>query len=138
VVAPRPLVQVALEPLVRDGVMRATDARLEQAEEAVDGLGMHVPVHVDAGLVLDPPMDAALLAEPLIRLVFVGEDYRTGEHVFMRQRQDGRGPTIGNDLGSDTPAPVDRRGQDGLALPVVGLRSPAKSLPSRAAGLARR
>src|SRR5215218_1449353 len=40
VVAPRPLVQVALQPLVRDGVMSATDACLEQAEEPVDGLCM--------------------------------------------------------------------------------------------------
>ena len=42
VVAARPLVQVALQPLVRHGVMRATDTRLEVPEEAVDGLGMHV------------------------------------------------------------------------------------------------
>jgi hypothetical protein len=38
VVAPRPLVQVALKPLVRDGVVSATHPTLEQAEEAVDGL----------------------------------------------------------------------------------------------------
>src|SRR4051794_2557162 len=37
VVAPRPLVQVALQPLVRDRVMRSAHARLEQAEEAFDG-----------------------------------------------------------------------------------------------------
>src|SRR5437899_433251 len=53
VVAPRPFVQVALKPLVRDGVMSATDTRLEQAEEPVNGLRMHVPVHVDAGVMLD-------------------------------------------------------------------------------------
>ena len=36
VVAPRPLVQVALQPLVRDGVMCATNATFEQPEEPVD------------------------------------------------------------------------------------------------------
>jgi len=35
VVAPRPLVQIALEPLVRDSVVRSPDSRLEQAKEAV-------------------------------------------------------------------------------------------------------
>lgn len=45
VVAPRPLVQVALKPLVRDRVMSATDACFEQAEEPVDGLRMHIPVY---------------------------------------------------------------------------------------------
>src|SRR5438128_436664 len=49
VVAPRPLVQVALKPLMRDGVMRSAHTRLEQTEEPVDGLRMHIPVHVDAG-----------------------------------------------------------------------------------------
>jgi hypothetical protein len=36
VVAPHVLVQVALQPLVRDAVMDAPDGVLEQAEEAVD------------------------------------------------------------------------------------------------------
>ena len=43
VIAPCPLVQVTLQPLVRDGVVRATDTRLEQAEEAVDGLRVTSP-----------------------------------------------------------------------------------------------
>jgi len=42
VIAPRPLVQVALEPLVRDGVVSAAHPGLEQAEEAFDGLGVNV------------------------------------------------------------------------------------------------
>src|SRR6266511_5899075 len=82
VVAPRPFVQVALQPLVRDGVMRSPNARLEQAKEPVDGLGMHVPVNVDAGAMLDSAVRVALLAEPLVRLVFVGEDHGTGKFVF--------------------------------------------------------
>jgi hypothetical protein len=43
VVAPRPLVQVALKPLVRDRVVRSPHARLEQTEEAVNRLRMHSP-----------------------------------------------------------------------------------------------
>src|SRR5258708_2382929 len=76
VVAPRPLVQVALKPFVRDGVMRATDATFEQAEEPVDGLRMHVPVNVDPGLVLDPAVRVALLAKPLVGRELVREDHR--------------------------------------------------------------
>src|SRR4051794_39764174 len=68
VVAPRPLVQVALQPLVRDGVMSATDACLEQPEEPVDGLRMHVPVYVDPGVVIDPAMGVALFPKPLVDL----------------------------------------------------------------------
>src|SRR6266511_2309263 len=38
VVAPDPFVEVALKPLLRDGMMRSAYAGLEQAEEALDGL----------------------------------------------------------------------------------------------------
>ena len=46
--------------------MRSTDARLGQAEEPVDGLRMHVPVHVDAGVMVDSAMGVAALPEPLV------------------------------------------------------------------------
>src|SRR4051812_8215597 len=52
VVAPCVLVDVALQTLVRDRVVDASDAVLEEPKEPVDGLRMHVPVHVDAGVVV--------------------------------------------------------------------------------------
>ncbi len=59
VVAPRPLVQVALQPLVLDGVMSATDAGFEQAEEPVNRLCVNIAVRVDASVMLDPAVRVA-------------------------------------------------------------------------------
>src|SRR5947209_8418658 len=46
VVPPDVLVDVALEPLLRDGVVGAADAVLEQAEKPFDGLRVYVAVNV--------------------------------------------------------------------------------------------
>src|SRR5438132_4200146 len=137
VVAPRPFVQVTLQPLVRDGVMRASHAGLEQPEEAVDGLRMHVPVHVDAGVVVDPAVRVAALPKPLVDLVFVRVYHRAGQEELPRFRLDDRGSTIWHDLRADTPAPLDRSEYDRLSLPVSGLRVPAELGPPDAIRLAR-
>ena len=77
--------------------MRSTDARLEQAEKPVDGLRMHVPVHVDAGVMVDSAMGVAALPEPLVDLVIVREHHRTGKDVLACLRLDCRGSTIRHD-----------------------------------------
>src|SRR5439155_1531957 len=124
-VAPRPLVQVALEPLVRHGVMSATDASFEQAEEAVDGLRVYVAVNVDLGVMLDPAVGVAGLAEPFVALPFVGEDHGAGKDELAHLGVQNRAATIRHDLGADTAAPLDRTKDDCLAVPVVGLCVPA-------------
>src|SRR5947209_8224867 len=46
VVAEGVLVQVGLEPLVRDRVICATDATAQQRPKALDGVGMHIAIDV--------------------------------------------------------------------------------------------
>src|SRR5579884_2548856 len=60
VVTPRVLVQVALQPLDRHGVIDTPDTVLEQGEEPLDCLRVDVPAHVDAGGMVDslPVVDA--------------------------------------------------------------------------------
>jgi hypothetical protein len=72
VVAPRVLVQVPLQPLGRDRVVDAANPVLHQGEEALDGLSVNVPAHVDPLLVVDAfvgvlPLDPAI-ALPLVRV----------------------------------------------------------------------
>lgn len=52
VVPPRELVQVPLQPLAADGVVRPTNAVLHQREETVNRLGVDVAVNVDALLMV--------------------------------------------------------------------------------------
>jgi hypothetical protein len=47
VVAPCVLVQVALQPPGRDGVVDAMRPVLDESEEPLDRLSVNVPVHVD-------------------------------------------------------------------------------------------
>src|SRR5438094_4980522 len=48
VVAPRVLVEVALQPPIRDAVVDATNGVLGQGEEAFDRLSVRSPIDVDA------------------------------------------------------------------------------------------
>jgi hypothetical protein len=55
-VAPHVFVDVALQPLLRDGVVDAPDAVLEQTKEPLDGLRVNFALDVDPGRVVDPSM----------------------------------------------------------------------------------
>jgi hypothetical protein len=58
-------------------VIDAPDAVLQEAEEALDGLGVSIPIDVDAILVANTAMALEVLAEPLaIADPFVREDHR--------------------------------------------------------------
>jgi hypothetical protein len=70
--SPRPLVDVTLKPLVRDGVVCSAHARLEQAEEAVNRLGVNVALDVELGRVADSAVCIALLTQSVVGLVLVG------------------------------------------------------------------
>jgi hypothetical protein len=46
-------IHIALKALGTDGVINPTDASLDQAPKAFDGVGMHVPDHVDLRRMVD-------------------------------------------------------------------------------------
>lgn len=56
VVSPGVLVEIALQPLLRDRVVDAADAILSQRPEPLNGLCVRVAVDVDAVLVADAMM----------------------------------------------------------------------------------
>src|SRR5581483_78369 len=78
VVAPHPLVQVALEPLGRDRVMRSAHAGLEQAEEALHGLCVNIAFDVDPVAVADAPVPVRL-PDRQVAGVLVCEQHRAGD-----------------------------------------------------------
>lgn len=56
VVAVRVLIQVSLQILLADGVINATDAALQKAPEALDGVRMNIAHNVDSGCVVNAPV----------------------------------------------------------------------------------
>jgi hypothetical protein len=107
VVAPRVLVQIPLKPLLGDGVVDATDSVLSQTEESLDGLSVDVSAHVDACGVVDAPMPVLPLKGG-VPLVVVGEQHRVGDDMRGDCLSEERPSTIGDDLGDDATAPLDR------------------------------
>src|SRR5581483_8839448 len=136
VVPPHVLVDVALEPLVRDRVIRAPHPVLEQAEEPLDGLRVYVAVHVDAGGVVDPLVLVALLAKLLVRLEIVGVDDGRRDDVLAHLGVQNMTPTIRDDRRADTSSTLDRPKHDGFPIPVGGLHVPALAGDFAPVGLA--
>ena len=71
---PDPFVQVGVEPALGNRVVGAAHVRFEVAEEAFDGLRMHVTRDVEALLVADAAVGGVALADGVVSAPFVRED----------------------------------------------------------------
>src|SRR6266545_1424683 len=116
VVAPHVLVDVALEPLLRDGVVDAADAIFEQTEEPLNGLRVNVPVNVDPRRVVDAPMVVAL-PDLSVRGVVVGKEDRLRNDELPRLHVKRSPSTIGNNLCAQASLALNRSEDDGFFVP---------------------
>ena len=107
VVAPRVLVQVALEPLRGDMAICAEDAALHQRPEAFDGVRVNVARHVDASRVVDRFVGVARLGETVVQPCLVGVNDRGGFDVGGDLAHD-RGPwAVRNDARHNAATTLD-------------------------------
>src|SRR5207245_4529703 len=90
VVAPRELVQIALQPLVGDLLVVPADAGLEVPEEALDGVRVGVPDDVLARRVTDPVVAGEVSDEAVVRGPLVRVDDRVRFDHFHDRRMEVR------------------------------------------------
>src|ERR1019366_1912192 len=74
--------------LFGDRMIDATNPALYKRPEPFDGLGMHVPAHIDTLCVTDAVMLVSRLLERVINRVFVRVDGGLRQHIFFDVRHD--------------------------------------------------
>src|SRR5436190_288234 len=128
VVAPRVLVQVALQPRRRDAVVDATDRVLSRSEEPFDRLGMRQAIDVDPVAVADRPV-LVLVRERPVATPLVRVKDRPRLDVLPHDGAQGWAGTIRDRSRPDATVTLDRRENHRLVLLIPPLRRPAERIP---------
>src|SRR5207245_10600896 len=81
VLPPCALAQVQLEPLGGNRMVDAPNPALDQRPEALDGLGVNIPVHVHLGGMLNAAMTVPLRSQRRVSGSLICEDVRSGKDV---------------------------------------------------------
>src|SRR5581483_1283838 len=121
---PRILVEVALKPLLRYGVVNAPDPVLHKREEAFNCVGVNVSADVDVLFVRDPVMRSVVQSRRDVSGPFVGIKDRRGEYVAVKLAPECGGRTIGHDGGTNLATALHGTEYDRLAAGHVELGLP--------------
>ena len=139
VVAEGEFVEIALQILLADPVVRSVDAPFEQAPESFDGVGVDFSDGVDTALVPDsavPVVCGFSILRPhhgdsLIAFQFVGVDDAAGFHMLPHKSEHGGPGDVRHDPRNDLSATFDES-NDGSLFPVSAHRAASPVLPHAA------
>jgi len=110
------LVKVGLEILRANGMIDSRDATLCQRPEALGGVGVGIPLHIDFSTMLDSFVPISSLGEPVVAVELIGIDNGSPSHILLDKRHDGGAFDIRNNRGGDFPLPLDYADNGGFAL----------------------
>src|ERR1035438_9620816 len=85
-VAPSVFVEIALQMLLGNGMIDATNTAFYERPETVDGLRVDIPAHIHLLCMADAAMVISVFPERVINRVFVCEDRGLRQHILFDVR----------------------------------------------------
>ena len=106
----------------------ARDTTLRQRPEALNAVGVGIPVDIDLSTMLDSLVPVSRHCDSVIAMELIGIDSGSPSYITPNERHDGRTFDVGYDGGSDSPLPLDYADDGSFAL-----CSPSSLAPSDSA-----